>query len=310
MRTWFGSRPQPSPPGFMPLARRRVTTAAGEVAAVDKGSGPPLVFLHGGVIASDYWRNIIPELSDNYRCLAVDLPGTGSSTKSQRDGDPYTLESQTEAFAEAIDALAIESPVVLIVHGWASMVGFHWASNFQSRVRAIAHMESVVSPLAWPNLPDRLRAHLRFARTSPAAIYSMDYLDEAMKIEVSEPLSGPVVEAYRKVWEAGYTHRQAQIQGFRQIPISGKPATSQQMVLDYQAWLQQTLIPKLLIIGRPGMFVTQEGPAHRMWNQTVVGVVGAHLLAEESPDDITLFLSAWIRQHVFSPRPGAANTPE
>ena len=299
MQRLFRTRPR-TDQGLGRWERRQIETAFGRLTVVDEGKGPPILFVHGGILGAGYWREIIGPLSPSYRCIAIDLLGIGESEHLDESRDAsYDLGTQIGALGAAFESLSIDEPVVLVVHGWASMVGFSWAAAHQGRVRAVAHMESIVGPLAWPNLPDRLRTHLRLARTSPAALYSMDYFEAAMRNEVREPLSQPVVDAYREVWGSGYTHRQAHIHGLRQIPISGKPSTSQQTVIGYQEWLQQSLIPKLLILGRPGMLVTQEGPAHRMWNQTVVGVVGCHLLAEESPEDITMFLSAWIRQRVL-----------
>lgn len=40
----------------------------------DHGSGPPLVFLHGPHMTSALWTHVIPELADDYRCLAPTLP--------------------------------------------------------------------------------------------------------------------------------------------------------------------------------------------------------------------------------------------
>ncbi len=48
----------------------------------DVGSGPPLVFLHGGGPGVSSWSNFkynLPALSQHFRCIAIDQPGFGRS---------------------------------------------------------------------------------------------------------------------------------------------------------------------------------------------------------------------------------------
>ena len=45
----------------------------------DKGDGNPVVLLHGNPTSSYLWRNVIPELTGQARCLAPDLIGMGRS---------------------------------------------------------------------------------------------------------------------------------------------------------------------------------------------------------------------------------------
>lgn len=43
------------------------------------GKGPKLVFIHGWSHSSDIWSNQIQELSKDYCCISLDLPGFGKS---------------------------------------------------------------------------------------------------------------------------------------------------------------------------------------------------------------------------------------
>lgn len=47
---------------------------------IDEGSGPVLLLLHGNPSWSFVYRNIITELSSQFRCIALDYPGFGLST--------------------------------------------------------------------------------------------------------------------------------------------------------------------------------------------------------------------------------------
>src|SRR4051812_30550823 len=59
--------------------RRHVRVAGADMAYVDVGEGPPIVFLHGNPTPSYLWRNIIPQLLPFGRCLAPDYVGMGNS---------------------------------------------------------------------------------------------------------------------------------------------------------------------------------------------------------------------------------------
>lgn len=63
-------------------SRRRASVLDTEMNYVDVGQGDPIVFLHGNPTSSYIWRNIIPYVSDQGRCLAPDLVGMGQSGKS------------------------------------------------------------------------------------------------------------------------------------------------------------------------------------------------------------------------------------
>ena len=65
-----------------PFERQRLPIIDTEIAFVDTGAGDPIVFIHGNPTYSYLWRNIIPYLTPDGRCLAPDLAGMGDSGKS------------------------------------------------------------------------------------------------------------------------------------------------------------------------------------------------------------------------------------
>src|SRR5262249_50527060 len=50
---------------------------------IDEGKGEPILFLHGNPTSSYLWRNVIPHLTNNARCIAPDLIGMGKSDKPE-----------------------------------------------------------------------------------------------------------------------------------------------------------------------------------------------------------------------------------
>jgi pimeloyl-ACP methyl ester carboxylesterase len=59
--------------------RRTVETPAGTIEYRESGSGQPVVFVHGVGVNGDLWRNVAPELADDWRCIVPDLPLGGHS---------------------------------------------------------------------------------------------------------------------------------------------------------------------------------------------------------------------------------------
>lgn len=47
---------------------------AGTVEYFERGEGPVLVFAHGWLSNANLWRNVIDNLADRFRCIALDLP--------------------------------------------------------------------------------------------------------------------------------------------------------------------------------------------------------------------------------------------
>lgn len=89
-----------------------------EIAYLDEGEGRPLVFVHG--LASDFkvWRKNIPLLALHYRCITLDLPAYGQSSK----GDyPISISFFAESVAAFISKLALED-VVLVGHSMGGQI--------------------------------------------------------------------------------------------------------------------------------------------------------------------------------------------
>ena len=66
-------------PRLFPFESRWVESPKGKIHYVDEGEGNPILFLHGNPTWSFLYRGIIIRLRNNFRCIALDLPGFGLS---------------------------------------------------------------------------------------------------------------------------------------------------------------------------------------------------------------------------------------
>ena len=74
----------------------------------ERGSGPPVVLLHGYPLDRTLWRAQIAALSDAYRVIAPDLRGHGASPAPEGD---YSMDSLAADVAAMLDRLGVERAV-------------------------------------------------------------------------------------------------------------------------------------------------------------------------------------------------------
>ena len=53
--------------------KKNINVLGKKMTYVDKGEGDPIIFQHGNPASSYLWRNIIPYLENQGRCIAIDL---------------------------------------------------------------------------------------------------------------------------------------------------------------------------------------------------------------------------------------------
>ena len=51
-----------------------LTLPQGTIPYRERGTGEPIVFVHGLLVNGDLWRKVVPELSKDFRCIVPDLP--------------------------------------------------------------------------------------------------------------------------------------------------------------------------------------------------------------------------------------------
>lgn len=76
---------------------------AKDIAYTDEGGGQQtILFIHGLASSGLCWQKNIERLKDNYRCVAIDLPGNGFSGRAEY---PYGIQFFSEVIVEFITAL-------------------------------------------------------------------------------------------------------------------------------------------------------------------------------------------------------------
>ena len=279
--------------------RKRVRVADSEMAYVDTGSGDPIVFLHGNPTSSYLWRNVIPHVAGQYRCLAPDLIGMGDSGKSTTG--TYRFVDHARYLDAWFEALALSRNVVLVVHDWGSALGFHWARRHPERVKGVAYMESIVRPVTWEEWPEAARKIFQAMRSpggEDMVLGKNVFVERILPASVIRGLTPEEMERYRAPYREAGESRRPTLTWPREIPVGGEPADVVRIVREYADWLAKSPMPKLFINAEPGsILVGAQREFCRTWpNQTEVTVRGNHFVQEDSPDEMGRALAAFVQR--------------
>lgn len=279
-----------------PYERQRVSVLDTEISYVDTGSGEPVVFLHGNPTSSYLWRNIIPHIEGESRCLAPDLVGMGDSGKAP-DGS-YRFVDHARYLDAWFEALGMEN-VTLVVHDWGSGLGFHWAHRHPERVRGIVYMEAIVRPVSWDDWPEQASDIFRAMRSPDGEEMVLEknvFVERILPSSIIRDLTEEEMNVYRRPYLEPGESRRPTLTWPREIPLDGEPEDVVEIVGDYAGWLSESEVPKLFINAEPGVILT--GPQRefcRSWpNQEEITVSGAHFVQEDSPHEIGEAIASFV----------------
>lgn len=88
-----------------PGEKQEIRLKQGAVCYREMGEGPPVLFVHGIMVNSVLWREVIPPLAQHYRCISLDLPLGGHRVPMNADVDlgPTGVAQIVVDFMEALD---------------------------------------------------------------------------------------------------------------------------------------------------------------------------------------------------------------
>jgi pimeloyl-ACP methyl ester carboxylesterase len=155
---------------------------------VDAGTGdPPLLLVHGWCCDHSYWRDQVPEFSQRYRVVAVDLPGHGESDKPDQD---YTIGGFVDDVAWLIGELSLARPC-FIGHSMGGVIGLNLARKHPELLSGLVMVDSPVIPISdLKPLRDGIFAGLRspnYATIASAFVGNLmfnDKSDSALRDEI------------------------------------------------------------------------------------------------------------------------------
>ncbi len=287
---------------FDPLKKKTAKVLGVPMAYVEHGRGDPIVLLHGNPTSSYLWRKVIPELSSFGRCIAPDLIGMGDSTKIAQGKDAYRFRTHAEYLEAFLDVTGVvDKRAVLVAHDWGGPLLFDWGRHHTSAVKAVAYMETIVTPVTWDDWPENARSIFKAMRSDAGEEIILEknvFVERILPASVLEPLSDETMEVYRKPYREPGESRRPTLTWPREIPVEGEPAYMKSVIEANEKWLAGPGIPKLFINAAPGsILVGRQREVCRSWeNQSEVTVPGIHFMQEDSGEEIGRHIAAWLSE--------------
>src|SRR5947199_9664500 len=88
--------------------QRELQLPQGTISYRERGSGEPIVFVHGLLVNGDLWRKVVPELAKDFRCITPDWPLGSHEIPMNRDAD-LTPTGLAKLIADFLAALELEN---------------------------------------------------------------------------------------------------------------------------------------------------------------------------------------------------------
>lgn len=97
---------------------------------------PAIVLLHGFPASSHMFRNLIPQLADQFYLIAPDYPGFGNSSMPSVDDYEYSFDHLAEVIDKFIQAKGLDR-FSLYLFDYGAPIGFRLAQKYPEKVESL-----------------------------------------------------------------------------------------------------------------------------------------------------------------------------
>src|SRR3954467_2868515 len=119
--------------------------STGELAYIDRGTGQPVLLVHGFPLDHTMWDAQIEALGRQARVIAPDLRGFGQSPLGSVDPTHgITMERYADDLAEFLDKLNFgpDQPILFIGLSMGGYIAWQFVRKYASRLRALALLDT------------------------------------------------------------------------------------------------------------------------------------------------------------------------
>lgn len=128
----------------------------------DRGTGPPILFVHGFPLNHSMWQGQLEPLAENRRVIAPDLRGFGGSGVVE---DVITMEQFADDLNILLDALGVDRPVTYCGLSMGGYIGWQFLRKYKDRLNALILCDTKAAadtPEGVKNRKDMARKVLRY----------------------------------------------------------------------------------------------------------------------------------------------------
>lgn len=282
-----------------PYASRRFDLGGLRYAYVDEGprEAAPLLFVHGNPTWSFAWRNLIKELSQEHRCIAVDHIGCGLSDKPQQY--PYTLDQHIRNLCALIESLDLRN-VTLVAHDWGGCIGMGAAGRMPDRFSRFVLMNTAA--FRSTRMPFRI-AVCRWPVLGAIGVRGLNlFARAALTMAVNKRTLSPDVRRGLLAPYNSWGHRVAIHRFVQDIPLSAEHPSYGTLVGVEESLARLAGKPMLLAWGMRDWCFTPAFLAEWRQRFPAAEVVefgeAGHYLFEEEPEGLAAAVRGFLATHV------------
>jgi pimeloyl-ACP methyl ester carboxylesterase len=220
-------------------------------------TAPVLLLLHGFPSSSHMYRQLIAELSGQYRVIAPDLPGFGFTEVPEARGYVYTFEALATTIDAFVETVGLKR-YALYVFDYGSPVGLRLALAHPERVTALvsqngnAYLDGLSE--AWDPIQQYWKEPTQEHRDAIRSILTLEGTRGQYTHGVADPeLVAP--ESYM----LDYLLLQRPGQDEIQLDLFLDYANNLKLYPAFQAYFRQSQVPTLVIWGKHDPFFIPPG---------------------------------------------------
>lgn len=196
----------------------KITLNGIELAYQRRGTGTPLVLIHGYPLDHSIWNDIVPLLENDFDLIIPDVRGFGESTTLDA---PYSISDIASDLAALLDSLGLEQ-TTLAGHSMGGYVALAFAKAHPNRVRGLA----LISSQAVADTPERKEG--RYKTAADVAEKGVQIVADAMtdKLSPSQSVrdaSRPLIARQSAVGVTGALKAMAEREDLTSFIASFKP---------------------------------------------------------------------------------------
>ena len=245
----------------------------------DTGKGTAVVLLHGFLENQSMWQDFVPELSQKYRVITIDLLGHG---KTECLGYVHNMEDNADMVHEVLHELKIRK-AVFVGHSMGGYVALAFAELYPDTLKGLVLLNSTSRADSEERKQNRDRAikavkqdYTTFVRLSIANLFSEDN-----RGRLNEEIEKVKLEAL-------------------QTPLQGIVASLEGMKIrkDREVLLHFGPYPKMLILGKKDPVLNYEDSLEQIENTDVklVSFPDGHMSHIENREELKIVFIDFLKK--------------
>ncbi|MBC6994094.1 alpha/beta fold hydrolase [Neolewinella lacunae] len=287
-----------------PFESKYLSLGAENIHYIESGEGDPVLLLHGLPANVYLWRNIIPQIDDNKKVIALDFLGFGKSSFPK--DSIVSVEVQYKMFTDFIEAKQLKN-VTLLIQDIGSLVGMLYAIREPQNVKGIALFEAPFMPaeVMYDQLPFSFRFFMKLTRTqkgNEAWMVKRNFAGKKLAVNffTGRKLPKEAYQYYTQPWDE-QERRYAITKGPDPAVLSytkGKGESEFATLLDtISSGMKVTKLPILYLYAKKGLVNRKEAVEYAMENFRNATYVylgkGKHFLSESHPKQMSDEFNQW-----------------